>query len=63
MSVQVEKLGEFAQPCRLTSSRAAKSARIPMPKMTSSISVMLVEGRNEVAMMNSTVTISNASRA
>ena len=34
-----------------------------MPNRTSSVSMIWLEGRNEVAMMNSTVTISNASRA
>jgi hypothetical protein len=50
-------VGEIAQPMPATSSRAAKSARITPPNSTSSVSVIVVGGRNDVAMMNRTVTI------
>ena len=63
MSVQVETRVNSCSGCRLMSNRAEKSASIHMPNTTSSVSMILVRGMNDVATMNRTVTISSASRA
>ena len=63
MSVQVETRVNSRSDCRLMSSRAEKSASIHTPNTTSSASMILVRGTNDVATMNRAVTISSASRA
>ena len=63
MSVQVETRVNSCSGCRLMSNRAEKSASIHMPNTTSSDSMILLRGTNDVATMNRTVAISSANKA